>query len=116
MQVHHTGEKPFKCGICEKKLFRKFDLRTHLATHAKQRPFRCAKCQRPFKEEVDKKAHEIGCNYRRYQCYVCNVSVRFVTQLEGHMRTHHTGEKPISCELCGARFTLECNANLHMKN
>ncbi|XP_031635578.1 zinc finger protein OZF-like [Contarinia nasturtii] len=115
MQAKHWGEKPFQCGVCEKRFVQKGELKRHSATHAKQRPFRCAKCYRPFAQEYDKNAHEGRCNRRLHQCYLCKVSMVHSHQLKLHMRNHHTGEKPFPCKLCDARFAMQATAKHHMK-
>ncbi|XP_031639062.1 zinc finger protein OZF-like [Contarinia nasturtii] len=116
MQIHHTGEKLFKCGVCGKKFLHKGNLKQHLAIHFKQKPVHCSKCLMPFANEDDKNAHEGCCKRRLYQCYVCKVLKHQSSQLKGHIRNHHTGEKPFPCKLCGGRFSLLCLANRHMKN
>ncbi|XP_031635554.1 zinc finger protein 37-like [Contarinia nasturtii] len=115
MQAKHLGEKSFRCGVCEKGFCTKFNLKQHLATHAKQRPFRCAKCYRPFFQESDKETHEERCNRRLYQCYVCKDLKQNSHQLKQHMRSHHTGDKPFPCKLCDTRFATLDGARRHTK-
>ncbi|XP_031635422.1 zinc finger protein 37-like [Contarinia nasturtii] len=115
MQVHHTGERGFKCGVCGKKCLHKGHLKQHLATHSKRKPVHCSKCLMPFANVDDMIAHKDRCKRRLYQCYLCKVLKNQSTQLQGHMRNYHTGEKPFPCKLCDGRFSLLGQANLHMK-
>ncbi|XP_031639051.1 zinc finger protein 132-like [Contarinia nasturtii] len=116
MQLKHTGEKQFQCKMCDKKFALKSYLKKHLTIHAKPRPMRCTKCCCRFANGDDKNAHEKHCNRRHYECYICKILMQRPMNLKSHMRNHHTGEKPFPCKWCDARFSLQCNANRHIKN
>lgn len=67
----HNEERLFKCLVCSKAFIQNIHLRSHTRIHVKELPFACSKCASRFTEECEKNAHELRCNIRRYECYVC---------------------------------------------
>ena len=46
--VVHTGEKRFKCEICEKRFAHRFKLKNHFRVHTGEKPFQCEVCDWKF--------------------------------------------------------------------
>lgn len=42
---YFVGEKPFECGICNKKFNQKANLSTHQKIHSSEKPYICDICR-----------------------------------------------------------------------
>ena len=58
----HSGEKPFKCDMCQT-TFRKPDhLRKHKKLHTGERPYVCQHCSKSFIQKINMKIHMKKCS------------------------------------------------------
>jgi len=114
-RVVHSGDKPFKCDMCEKAFNRKDTLESHLSSHSDLKPFMCSVCGKQFGRRHIRDTHER--RHKGEKKYACNMCVkRFMSsqQLKNHIRVH-TGEKPFSCEHCGRMFAVKHQLITHLR-
>jgi predicted nucleic acid binding AN1-type Zn finger protein len=83
----HTGEKQFKCDICNKYFSRSSYLICHQRVHTGEKP---------------------------YKCHVCSKSFSSPSNLNVHQRVH-IGEKPFKCDICEKRFSRAGDLKKHKR-
>lgn len=111
----HGGELPFGCEICAKRFAQRTHYKAHMRIHSKEfLPFHCKFCRQGFSLRIKKHFHEMKCNRRRFECYLCDYKSVKRIYLTAHMQ-HHTGVKPFQCPQCKKQFTRQIYLNNHMK-
>ena len=113
------GMQPFKCEICGKECFTRFQLKDHKLIHQEGTPFICENCGQGFNSRTCLTSHMFHkhSKIRNHKCtdYGCDKSFKTRTQLLVHNRSH-TGEKPFQCPDCQYKSTTRGNLRLHLTN
>ena len=52
-----TGERPFKCHICDKAFNQKGSLQIHASKHTGSKPYECEFCPSAFSQKGNLRAH-----------------------------------------------------------
>lgn len=54
-------------------------------------------------------------SYKCFECRICSKSFRYRFQIQRHVKTNHSTEKPFICSVCGATFSIKYYLTRHLK-
>ena len=108
--------KRFACKLCTKSFTRQYRVNFHIRnTHARlQVDTVCATCNRRFATTYAKNRH-VNIVHRKIKIFVCdecNKTFSLRTNLQGHMRSKHDGNK-LKCSTCHASFAYHFTLKEH---
>ena len=111
-----TGERIFKCNMCDKIFKYKSCLLVHMRCHSDERPHKCDVCDKAYKSPSVLKLHAMRhTGEEPYTCDKCEITFAKPDELREHKRKH-TGEKPYQCRVCDKTFTRLTGMKKHREN
>jgi len=115
----HTGEKPFKCQVCDKAYIRKGDLVTHMRVHTGgEKPFPCSNssCDKTYLRKADLTIHmRTHTGEKPFKCLQCDRTFIRSSALKTHILYVHGGERPFKCSSCDKAFVRKTTLQTHMR-
>uniref|UniRef100_A0A182M5Y9 C2H2-type domain-containing protein n=1 Tax=Anopheles culicifacies TaxID=139723 RepID=A0A182M5Y9_9DIPT len=111
------GLKDVRCNICDK-LFNYRAYRAHKRTAHTDLMLMCELCPRMFKNRKSFEAHKAfhdSSLLRMTQCTLCGKQIR-TCSMSKHMKTIHSEDDPVNCDLCGKMFRTPFHMKRHQKN
>ena len=121
----HSGEKPYKCYICDRDFSQSHHLKNHMRVHTGEKPHRCSLCNRRFNELGNLQQHKCHIHHSRtdelkqdenakFVCVACGKGFTKSSDLANHSRIHN-GEKLYKCGMCDKAFRRSSNRRIHMR-
>ena len=90
--IRDPKDETYQCSSCDKRFIELGFLASHIKkSHmSNQRFFNCMRCMRSFANKLNKDRHEIRCDNRSYECYICRKYVTInVANMRKHIKTHN---------------------------
>ena len=143
-----TTSTQFKCHVCNRLLSSQSALKRHNMLHTGEKPFKCSLCDRSFTQPHHRLNHELGHwavtqnqgqavvssssqaeggsvssslsgsspenEERVLKCRVCEMTFPNIRTLRGHL-TIHDARRRFPCPVCGVRFIREAHCTLHIQ-
>jgi len=119
LEGHTSGQKQFKCDICEKKFEFQSKLKIHVSKHSDE-PDNCPYCggkllsQKAMKKHISRHQKSLkGKKEINLQCKYCG----FLADTPGYLATHMFKEhdhNAIFCDICGQKSNGTGKINEHM--
>ncbi|KAI8501133.1 regulation of mitotic cell cycle, embryonic [Branchiostoma belcheri] len=114
-QRSHSGDRPFKCSICEGHFVSRDALKRHIVTHNDERRYKCGECGKLYKRISHVKEHlRVHCPDKPFQCPHCKKHYKTQSSLRVHLRTHDS-DMPFSCEFCERNFREKASLVRHLR-
>ena len=92
--------------MCDKAFSVSGNLNKHMRVHTGDKPYKCSVCNKSFRESSHLQSHKrhIHINRRPYLCPYCGKTFKMNCYLEYHVRIH-TDAKPYTCGRCAECFS-----------
>lgn len=118
MHVKHAviQSNKYRCEVCSRRYKGTRDLIYHRRIHLDLNSFRihCRNCLRTLKTKAERAIHEMKCDAKRFECYLCGKTICHRLKLLEHMRVH-TGQRPFKCD-CNKCFKSKHSLNRHQRS
>ena len=87
--MKHSGQKPYKCEYCSKRLKTRYFYEVHVRIHTGEKPFQCYQCGKAFARKESFKIHERShSNTKEFTCEICSKGFNAKKYLVKHLKTH----------------------------
>ena len=81
----HSGEKPYKCHVCDMVFSRSGHLTRHMAVHSGEKPYKCHMCDKVFSRSRHLTRHiHVHSGEKPYKCLLCDRSFSHYSTLQTH--------------------------------
>lgn len=123
-----SGEKPYKCNVCEKNFARGGQLSQHMVTHTGIKKYKCDFCGSKFSclanlkihlkvkfyltrnlsrsilSKKKKFLHQSHLDERDFVCHICSKAFYRRDALKKHISCYHENIKAFHCKICNKMF------------
>jgi len=108
-------ELKFACTFCKMEFPSIYNKLSHMKSCSSKK-FGCDHCDKKFFRKVDLKAHiRFVSGELFFSCKVCSKRCETMSDLKIHIRSH-TKEKPFDCSICTKKFRTLAGRSAHLEN
>lgn len=108
------ADAQFQCQECKRCFTKRYHLMNHMITHTGEKRYKCDLCDKLYTNHgnLDRHIRVFHQKERRHVCTVCGKGFSQSTQLRQHASVH-VAEPTFECDLCHKKFKTVEYLNLH---